>query len=208
MKHLRVLVGMESSGIIRDAFLAAGFDAMSCDLLDTQRPGPHYKGDVRDLLIDGFWNLGIFHPSCQYLCSSGLHWNKRTPGRSAKTEEALEMVRTLRACRMNHRAIENPTGCIGTRIAPASQFVQPYDFGHHASKKTGLWLDNLPLLTPTKRINGRMIMYKGKMVERWANQSDSGQNNLPETNDRWQKRSETYSGIADAMVTQWKAIIR
>jgi hypothetical protein len=133
----------------------------------------HYQGDVRDI-IGGGWNLMIAHPDCTYLCSSGLHWNKRVPGRQQKTEKALEFVRLLLDAPIEHIGLENPVGCISTRIRPPDQWIQPYQFGHDASKKTGLWLKNLPKLTPTKFVEPRMV--NGK--PRWANQTDSGQNRL------------------------------
>ena len=140
---MRVLIACEYSGVVRDAFRAAGHDAMSCDLLPTESPGPHYQCDVRDIINNEF-DLMIAHPDCTYLCSSGLHWNKRVPGRDAKTLAALEFVRELLAAPIGRICIENPAGRIGTAIQKASQFVQPYQFGHDASKKTGLWLKNLP----------------------------------------------------------------
>lgn len=114
---------------------------MSCDLLPTDKPGPHYQGDVRGILGDG-WDLMIAHPDCTYLCSSGLHWNNRGRGWE-KTEAALDFVRLLMAAPIEKIAIENPMGCIGTKIRKADQYIQPYQFGHDASKRTGLWLKNL-----------------------------------------------------------------
>jgi hypothetical protein len=183
---------------VRDAFLALGHDAMSCDLLDTEAPGPHYQGDVRDIIGDG-WDLMIAHPPCTYLCASGLHWNKRRPERAQKTEEALEFVRFLLEAPIEYIALENPIGCIGTRIRPADQIIQPWWFGDDASKATCLWLNNLPQLRPTKLVEGRLV--NGK--RRWANQTDSGQNRLGPSEDRWKQRSETYMGIAKAMAEQW-----
>jgi hypothetical protein len=195
---MKVLVACEYSGTVRDAFLARGHDAMSCDLLDTDVPGPHYKGDVRDIINDG-WDLMVAHPPCTFLCSSGLHWNKRVPGRAQQTEEALEFVRFLLDAPIPHIALENPIGCIGTRIRKADQTIQPWQFGHDASKATCLWLKNLPLLVPTTIVEPRIV--DGK--KRWGNQTDSGQNRLPPSEDRWKIRSETYKGIADAMADQW-----
>ncbi len=183
---------------MRDAFLALGHDATSCDLLDTEAPGPHYQGDVRDIIGDG-WDLMIAHPPCTYLCASGLHWNKRRPERAQKTEEALEFVRFLLEAPIEYIALENPIGCIGTRIRPADQIIQPWWFGDDASKATCLWLNNLPQLRPTKLVEGRLV--NGK--RRWANQTDSGQNRLGPSEDRWKQRSETYMGIAKAMADQW-----
>lgn len=195
---MRVLVACEYSGTVRDAFIAAGHYAMSCDLLPTDSPGFHYQGDVKDV-IDGGWDMMIAHPPCTYLCSSGLHWNSRTPGRSQKTEEALEFVRFLMDSPIPMIAIENPIGCISTRIRKPDQTIQPWQFGHDASKATCLWLKNLPPLMPTKIHPPRVV--NGK--KRWGNQTDSGQNKLAPSDDRWKIRSETYSGIAEAMANQW-----
>jgi hypothetical protein len=162
----------------------------------------HIQGDVTELLDDG-WDLMVAFPPCTYLCSSGLHWNKRRPERAAKTEDALRFVQALMDAPIPRIAIENPVGCISTRIRKASQYIQPYQFGDDASKKTGLWLKGLPLLVPTRRVEPRIV--NGK--KRWGNQTDSGQNNLGPSEDRWKIRSETYSGIADAMATQWGASI-
>lgn len=208
---MKVLIGMETSGQSRDAFGRKGHDVMSCDLLPTDTPGPHYQGDVRDLLhLD--WDLVILHPDCTYLTSSGLHWNRnpaspRYGGR--QTEEALAFVRELilRTAHVPCVAFENPAGRIGTAIRPADQYIQPWQFGDDASKKTGLWLKGLaPLrIDPAARCAGRMVEWppgSGKRVERWANQTDSGQNKLPPSDDRWKLRSATYPGIAEAF-TQW-----
>ena len=141
----------------------------------------------------------VAFPPCTYLCSSGLHWNKRRPERAAQTEDALDFVRYLMSSGVPRIAIENPVGCISTRIRKPDQYVQPHQFGDDASKKTGLWLQGLPLLTPTGNVAPRMV--NGR--PRWANQTDSGQNRLAPSADRWKKRSETYQGIANAMAQQW-----
>jgi hypothetical protein len=198
MGKMKVLVACEYSGTVRDAFRARGHYALSCDLLPTDAPGPHYQGDVRDILGDD-WDLMIAHPPCTYLCSSGLHWNKRVLGRAQMTEDALDFVRLLLDAPIPRIALENPIGCIGTRIRKADQTIQPWQFGHDASKATCLWLKNLPLLTPTAVVEPRIA--NGK--KRWANQTDSGQNRLPPSDDRWKIRSETYAGIAAAMADQW-----
>ena len=178
---MRVLVACEYSGTVRDAFIAAGHEATSCDLLG-----------------DG-WDLMVAHPPCTYLCSSGLHWNKRIPGRAELTDEALEFVRELLASSIPKIAVENPIGAIGTRIRKSTQTIQPWQFGHDASKATCLWLHNLPPLRPTAFVEPRIV--NGK--QRWSNQTDSGQNRLPPSKDRWKIRSETYPGIARAMAEQW-----
>ena len=194
---MRVLVGCECSGIVRDAFTAAGHFAMSCDMEPSDRPGNHYQGDLRDVLDDN-WDLGIFHPPCTYLSVSGIHWNNRGRGWE-RTEEALEFVRLLMSANIDRIAIENPVSIISSRIRKPEQIIQPYNFGHDASKKTCLWLKNLPALTHTRYIAPRMV--NGK--PRWANQTDSGQNKLPPGKLRAKLRSETYVGIAAAMADQW-----
>lgn len=195
---MRVLVACEFSGTVRDAFLRRGHDAMSCDLLPTEAPGPHYCGSVLDILDDG-WDMMIAHPPCTFLCSSGLHWNKRRPGRQAQTEAALDFVRALLAAPIPRICLENPVGCIGTRIRPADQTIQPWQFGHDASKATCLWLKGLPPLLPTEIVSPRIV--NGR--QRWSNQTDGGQNKLPPSPDRWALRSLTYPGIAEAMAKQW-----
>jgi len=202
---MKVLVACEYSGAVRDAFMARGHTAMSCDLLPTDTPGPHYMGDVRDILNEG-WDLMVAHPPCTYLCSSGLHWNKRVPGRQEMTEEALEFVRLLLDAPIPRIALENPIGCISTRIRKYDQAIQPWQFGHDASKSTCLWLKNLPPLTPTQHVEPRWVVGPKAYLPRWANQTDSGQNRLPPSEDRWKIRSQTYQGIADAMAVQWGSL--
>lgn len=245
---MRVLIGCEYSGIVRDAFRAKGHHAVSCDFLPTERPGVHYQGDVLNLLdgwepvqfsadefcqtsavdisecgcigptmdeceykeIDGVmlgrpieqphWDLAVFHPPCTYLAVSGLHWNKRTPGRAEKTEESIEFVKRLLDAPIERIALENPVGCISTRIRKPDQTIQPWWFGHDASKATCLWLKNLPALQPTN-------MLPGDKKTRRANQTPSGQNKLGPSADRWKLRSETYPGIAAAMAEQWSNLL-
>tara|TARA_R110000868_G_scaffold353791_1_gene614978 strand:+ start:1069 stop:1599 length:531 start_codon:yes stop_codon:yes gene_type:complete len=171
---------------------------MSCDLLPTDRPGPHFEGDVFDVIGQG-WDLMIAHPPCTYLCSSGLHWNKRYPERAQKTQDALAFVQRLMDAPIPRIAVENPIGRIGTAIRKADQVIHPYQFGHDASKQTALWLKGLPLLQPTQLVAPRLVAGNA----RWANQTDSGQNRLSPSPDRWKLRSTTYQGIADAMANQW-----
>ena len=192
---MRVLVACEFSGAVRDAFTARGHDAMSCDLLPAETPGRHYQGDVRDVLGGG-WDLMVGHPPCTYLAVSGLHWNKRRPERALLTEEALEFVRLLLDAPIPQIALENPVGCISSRIRKPDQIIQPWQFGHDASKATCLWMKGLPLLQPTDVLPG------GRAARR-ANQTASGQNKLSPSKDRWKLRSLTYPGIAEAMATQW-----
>ena len=198
VEPLSILVACESSGAVRDALTALGHTAMSCDLLPTETPGEHYQGDVREVL-DDYWDLMIAHPPCTYLSASGMHWTTRGLRDPKLTEDALDFVRLLLDAPIPKIAIENPVGAISTRIRPASQYVHPYQFGDDASKKTGFWLKGLPILVPTDRIPPRLV--NGK--ERWANQTDSGQNKLGPSDDRWKERSKTYPGLAAAMALQW-----
>lgn len=204
---MKILIACEYSGRVRDAFTARGHQALSCDFLPTDAPGIHYQGDVRDILYAG-WDMMIAHPPCTYLTVAGLHWNKRgrlVDGRprAELTAEALDFVRLLLGAPISRLVLENPIGCISSEIAKPTQIIQPYDFGEDASKATCLWIKGLPKLTGTRRVPGRIVQYNGKTVERWANQTDSGQNRLPPTADRWKIRSETYAGIARAMAEQW-----
>ena len=195
---MRVLIACESSGTVRDAFIAAGHDALSCDLLPTAAPGPHYQGDVLDVLHDG-WDLMVAHPPCTYLAASGMHWTTRGLRDPGLTEEALAFVRTLMGAPIARVAVENPIGAISSRIRRPDQIVQPHEFGDDASKRTCLWLKGLPPLRPTRHVAPRIV--NGR--PRWSNQTDSGQNRLPPSADRWRLRSVTYTGIACAMATQW-----
>jgi hypothetical protein len=197
-RPLRVLVACEYSGIVRDAFARLGHFAMSCDLLPTEAPGRHYQGDVRDVLEDG-WDVMVAHPPCTYLCSSGIHWNARTPGRAAQTDEAVAFVRLLLDAPVPKIAIENPIGVLSSRLRKPDQIIQPWQFGHDASKATCLWLKGLPPLRPARLVAPRIVAGK----RRWANQTDSGQNRLGPSPDRWKLRAQTYVGIAEAMASQW-----
>lgn len=152
---LSVLVACEFSGVVRDAFLAKGHYAVSCDLLPTEKLGPHYQGDVLDILDDG-WDLMIAHPPCTYLCSAGARW-MGCPMRQEKQRRALEFVRVLLNAPIHRICLENPPGVIGSNIRKADQYVQPYEFGHLERKKTGLWLKNLPLLKPTNNVYEQMM---------------------------------------------------
>ena len=180
---------------MRDAFIRAGHEAMSCDLLPTDVAGPHYQGDVFDIINDG-WDLMVAHPPCTYLSVSGMHWTTRGLRDPQLTEDALAFVQRLMDAPVERIAIENPVSIISTRIRTPDQIIQPWWFGHDASKKTCLWLKNLPLLTPTDLLPGDAKTRRG-------NQTASGQNKLPPSKDRWKIRSATYKGIADAMAAQW-----
>lgn len=228
-KNIRVLVACEYSGVVRDAFRRRGFDAWSNDLESEPPEGDfpqyHLVGDcLWHIENSGPWDLVISHPPCTYLCSSGLHWNGRTPGRQEKTEDALRFVKALMDADVTHSALENPIGCISTRIRRYDQVLQPHQFGHDASKSTCLWTRNLPVLVPTQivppkygcaacRVKFEIDLgeegcpkcggLNGKPKRVWGNQTASGQNALPPSADRWKDRSRTYTGIAEAMADQW-----
>lgn len=202
---MKVLVACEYSGVVRDAFTKAGHDATSCDLLPSESPqGKHFQGDVMEILAQD-WDLLIAHPPCTYLCVSGIHWNNKRPERAAQTEEALKFVEALLGANIPKICLENPIGVISTRIRKPNQIIQPYQYGHDASKQTCLWLKNLPPLQSTQFIEPRIVITpSGKKANRWANQCDNyGHDSLPPSADRWKIRSATYQGIADAMVEQW-----
>lgn len=210
---MRALIGCESSAVIRDAFRGLGHDAYSCDLRECEGdPRWHFQCDVRLLLKPGMWDLFIVHPDCTFLTNSaawaygdGPYHQKIKPGtlvgaeRRAQREESLAFVEEMLNAPVPHIALENPVGVISTRIRPASQYIQPFEYGEDASKKTGLWLKNLPLLEPTRYVEPRMV--DGR--PRWGNQTDSGQNRLSPGENRWVERSRTYQGWADAMAQQW-----
>lgn len=203
---LPVAVFFEASGVVRDALIRRGVNAVSVDLRPTERPGPHIVGNVFEWL-DAGWAGAIMHPTCTWMCVSGLHWNHRVPGRAMMTEWSLRQVKRLMRAPIDRWAIENPRGAIGTRIRLADQRIQPWQFGDDASKETHLWLRNLPPLTihAHLRRGGRMVVdpTSGRMVERWANQTDSGQNREGPSSERWAIRSETFPGIAEAMGRDW-----
>ena len=182
---MKVLIACEYSGAVRDAFIAQGHDAISCDILPTDVPGPHYQGDVRDILGDGF-DLMVAHPPCTHLAVSGARWFK---DKQVEQAEALDFVRLLLAAPIDKIALENPISIISSRIRKPDQIIQPWQFGHGETKATCLWLKNLPKLQPTQIVDGR---------EAKVHRMSPGPN-------RWKERSKTYQGIAEAMAQQWGA---
>lgn len=184
---MRVLVACEFSGIVRDAFIARGHDAMSCDLLPTERPGPHYQGDVRDLDLASF-DLMVAHPPCTALAVSGARHFAR---KAVEQAEALAFVRLLLDAPIPRIALENPVSVISTRIRKPTQVIQPWMFGHGEVKATCLWLKNLPPLVPTNIVEGREAR-----VHRMAPSPE-----------RWRERSRTLPGIASAMADQWGNVL-
>lgn len=216
--NMRVLVACESSGMVRERFRALGHDAWSCDLLPADDGSQyHCQGDAREAVLGREWDLLIAHPPCTFLTSAaewaygdGPYHQKVKPGtltgvaRRAAREEALVFFRFFLDAPVKRIAIENPVGVASSRIRPPDQTIQPYEYQDDASKRTCLWLKGLPLLRSTGRVVGRMVVTPaGKTVERWANQTDSGQNRLSPGPDRWKDRSKTYPGIAAAMASQW-----
>ena len=190
---MKVLIACEYSGTVRDAFIQAGHDAMSCDLLPTDIPGPHYQGDVFDVIGDG-WNLMIAHPPCTDLAVSGAAWFKEKIA-DGRQQFALDFVKKLMEADIPKICIENPISVISSKIRRPDQIIQPYQFGHLETKATCFWLKGLPLLEPTSDLK----MQTMALPER----ERSKIHYLPPSHDRWKLRSKTYKGIADAMASQW-----
>ena len=182
---MRILIACEFSGIVRDAFLKRGHDAWSCDLLPTEKPGPHIQGDVLEIFDDG-WDMMISHQPCTHLAVSGARWfaEKQKDGRQQK---AIDFFMKLANANIEKIGMENPVGIMSTIYRKPDQIIQPWQFGHGERKKTCLWLKNLPLLKPTNIVKGR--------EERiWK---------MPPSPERGRLRSITFRGIADAMAKQW-----
>lgn len=227
---MKVLIACERFGVIRDAFINAGHDAWSCDLVDFEVPGPHIRGDALSVMGWG-WDLMIAHPDCTFLtCSAewaygdGPYHQRVKPGtlvgpaRRAAREMALIFVEALAAAPIPFIAIENPAiGAINKRLDLIrygfrsnfpTQVIQPHQYGHDASKATGLALKGLPDLLPTHLVEPRMVpQQSGKALPRWGNQTDSGQNSLSPGEGRAMARAKTYQGWADAMATQWGPVV-
>jgi len=179
----KVLIACEYSGTVRDAFIALGHEAMSCDLLPTDKPGPHYQGDVFGIINDG-WDLMIAHPPCTHLAVSGARWFK---DKQEEQKEAIDFFMKLINAPIPRIAVENPISIMSTRSRKPDQIIQPWQYGHGETKATCLWLKGLPVLEPTNIVEGR----------------EQRIHNLPPSADRWKIRSTTFQGIADAMAQQW-----
>lgn len=187
----RVLVGCEYSGVMRDAFIARGHDAWSCDFEEGEgeHTNRHYRGDVRDLLEDD-WDLGIFHPSCTYLCNSGVRWLHERPERWEQMREGAEFFKMLLQADIEHIAIENPVMHKYAKEVIGQDFsfsLQPWQHGHGEVKRTCFWLKNLPPLTPTNIVEGRAPK---------VHFASPGK-------DRWKIRSRTFEGVGTAAADQW-----
>ncbi len=206
MTELPWLIGCERSGAVRQALRAVGLRAVSCDLVPADDgDSDHIIEDIQEA-IKREWAGAILFPDCTYLTVSGLHRNCKSPERAQKTASAIAFVEALWAHRhrLRHLAIENPVGCLSTRseLGRPTQIVQPYQFGDDASKRTCFWIYGMSQLQPTTRVQGRIVEWprgSGRMVERWDNQTDSGQNRVPPSPDRARLRSVTYPGIAAAL---------
>lgn len=183
---MKVLVGCEFSGIVRDAFLSQGHDAWSCDLLPTESPNQynHIQEDILQIVNRGGWDLGIFFPPCTHLCVSGARWFK---DKQQEQQEAIHFFMALANASIPRIAIENPIGIMSTQWRKPDMIVQPWMFGHGETKATCLWLKNLPKLIPTNIVEGRVARVHRE----------------PPSKDRWKKRSITYQGFAEAMSKQW-----
>ena len=192
---MKILIACEYSGAVRDAFVALGHDAMSCDLLPTDVEGPHYQGDVADIINDG-WDMMIGFPPCQHLAVSGARWfkQKRLDGRQ---QQGIDFFMSLASASIPKIAIENPIGIMSTKYRKPNQIIQPWQFGHEATKSTCLWLKGLPLLKPTQVVGKgeRHVTKSGRSLPKWYN--------LPPSENRWKIRSKTFQGIATAMAQQW-----
>jgi hypothetical protein len=188
---VRVLIACERSGKVRDAFLRLGVDAMSCDLAPTDVPGPHYQGDVTNILMDQ-WDLMICHPPCTHLATSGAGYFKY---KEQEQWDAIQFVRMFLSCDIPHICLENPVSVISSQVRPPDQVIHPWMFGHPEQKTTCLWLKNLPPLNETNNVRKSMRALPDKQRQRLRYLSPS--------KDRSRIRSETYLGIADAMALQW-----
>lgn len=198
---MRVLVGCEFSGVVREAFRALGHDTMSCDLLPTEIPGKHYQGDIRDVLYAG-WDMAIFFPPCTYLSSAAAHlW--RVPERQMLMNEAMWFVDSLYNSGIPRVAIENPQGWLNSHWRKPDQTIHPYMFGAPWKKRTCLWLHGLPLLVPTNYLHGVKTSwvsssnnYRNRYGKGWTN----GAHRDPK------ERSRTFPEIAAAMAAQWGGV--
>lgn len=201
---MRILVACEFSGTVRDAFASRGHDAWSCDLEPTDKSGNHYHGSVFDILNND-WDMMIAHPPCTYLTVTGNKWFKpeykdRFPTREQDRKDAIEFFMALMNANIPKIAVENPIGIMSTTFRKPDQIIQPWQFGHEASKSTCLWLKGLPLLQHTNIVGkGEFVTYKsGKRTAKWY--ADAA---CHDAKTRAKIRNTTFQGIADAMAQQW-----
>jgi hypothetical protein len=211
---MRILIACEFSGVIRDEFIKRGHKAVSCDYLETENPGPHYQGNVFDIIDEG-WDLMIAHPPCTYLTVSGNIWlyhpdDKKKPvklrrrhprfkSRIKKRDKAIKFFKDLFFAPIKKVVIENPVGIMSTVFREPIQYIQPYQFGEPYTKKTGLWIRGLPKLQPTKIVEPKFyVCANGK---RFSPLYIDALSLSPE--EREKERSRTFKGIAEAMAIQW-----
>jgi hypothetical protein len=191
---MKILVACEFSGIVRDAFIARGHQAVSCDIIPSMRSGPHLQTDVLSILNDG-WDLMIAHPPCTYLCSSGARWWKT---RQKEQKAAISFVKKLMKAPIPKIAIENPVGILSSSIRKPEQIIQPFHFGHPVIKTTCLWLKNLPKLDSTNIVTPKIVTLKtGARFSEWDYKISMNHK------ERSKLRSITFEGIAQAMAEQW-----
>ena len=184
---MRILIACEYSGVVRDAFIARGHKAMSCDLLPTDSPGPHYQGDVFDV-IDYPWDLAIFHYPCTHTAVSGArHFKEKWEDGRQAAGVSLMMKGIRRSEHIPKRCFEQPVSIMSTLYRKPDQIIQPWQFGHPETKSTCLWLFGLQKLKPTNIVEGR----------------EARIHKMAPSPDRWKERSTTFSGIGDAMGEQW-----
>jgi len=204
MKKKNILIACEYSGTVRDCFLKSGHNAISCDILPTEKHGPHHHGDVVEILYKKKWDLIIAHPPCTYMTNSGVRWlykqgtKTRDKKRWTKLQNAAKFFRLFLDHPCEKIAIENPiphrhaVELIGKKY---TQIIHPYQFGHMEKKSTCLWLKGLPELKPTNDVKNQMMKLPKKEQNKIHYMSPGPY--------RWKKRSTTYQGIAQAMSDQW-----
>ena len=218
---MRVLIGFECGGRVRDAFIARGHFAISCDTKPDEAGAKdkHWQIDIKHPLAAGGWDLIILHPPCQFLSVSGNAHHANSAQRRLAVQRVIKWW-DLAVARCDQVALENPVGVLSSEWCQPAQYVQPYHFGEDASKRTGLWLKGLPKLRPTEFIDSRWVCCgefleledkygcpncegEFEAVRRWGNQCASGQNKLGPSPTRASDRARTYQGIANAMANQW-----
>ena len=195
---MKILIACEFSGTVRDAFIAKGHDVMSCDLMPTDVPGPHYQGDIMDIIDDG-WDMMIAHPPCTHLAVSGArHFAKKIA--DGRQQQGIDFFMQIINANIQKIAVENPIGIMSSIYRKPDQIIQPWEYGHKTTKGTCLWFKNLPLLKPTNIVDkGEFVTFpSGKRMSKWY--ADSAKN-PPKIREKI--RNKTFQGIADAMADQW-----
>jgi len=197
---MNILIACEYSGTVRDAFIRAGHNAMSCDLLPSEKPGPHYQGNVLDVLYEG-WGMMIAHPPCTYLSNAGARWlypsGVLNECRYRKGLEAKLFFDLLLNAPIEKICLENPKPSKIYELPLHTQAIQPFHFGHDVSKKTLLWLKGLPQLSATN-----IVESKGHLCGSYTSKN-KGNPSKKVLGATWKDRSRTFKGIADAMAAQW-----